>query len=103
MKEDFLDQLKAINNQDLSKLPKYVTMLAIRDSLMNKNISLKDANTFVANMKIDATQNFIDDKEFMEKSIDLFTDILVKVHKQMMKDCLFDSIQSIAKEFSFEI
>lgn len=102
MKEDFLNQLRDIKEQDLSKLPKYITMLAIRDSLIRKEIESKEANLLVGSIKINVNQNFINDAEFMEQSIDLFSDILVKVYCQMTQDCLFDSIQSIASELSFE-
>ncbi len=85
MRNEFLEILTNLDNTDLGKTPNYIFMknFAIRGEHFG---SYPCATFITSKIKINVNQNFIEDKELFDKTIETYINCLNRLWKQLKND-----------------
>lgn len=85
MREEFLEMLRNMDKVDLSTSPNYIVMCRLHKALDDKGMSCEDTNLVVGNIRIDVNQEFVDDTELLNQAIETYSNVCVKMKKEMDK------------------
>lgn len=83
MKTEFLNLIKNIAGLDISSSPNYKTILALAK---HPKAFYPNPALVASKLKIDVNQEFVNDKDLFEPTVDVYVNCLSKLYSQMQND-----------------
>lgn len=97
MRDEFMKLLNQMDSVNVEDTPRFKVMKALCDSLKKAGcFEFPTIASIVGNMVIDVDENFVNDTELFNRSIETYTNILVKMREKTkeINPYLFEQIIS---------
>lgn len=83
MKDQFEQLLKQLDDLDITMSPNYITMKALANHL---EAYYPNPEVVAASIKINVGQNFVDNTDLFERTVDAYVKCLSRMYSQMQYD-----------------
>ena len=85
MRSEFLKMVRALKNVDIGNDPNFSIIHALHVGFVSAGLQPEEASKVVGNLEVSVNQNFVNDKELFDETVDVFVTTVSNTKKEFDK------------------